>query len=166
MTGGETMTTLIRRWDPFREMAELRATMDRLLNETRNLPVASEDVIWMLPLDVSETEDAFIVKASIPGVNPDDIDISLTDNVLTIKAEVKAEEEIENAQYHLRERRFGVYSRAITLPTAVDADRVDAVYKDGVLTLTIPKAEEAKPHKIAVHSNGHKMIEGESSPVA
>jgi HSP20 family protein len=137
--------------------------MDRLLNETRNLPVASEDTIWMLPLDVSETEDAFIVKASLPGVNPDDIDISLTENVLTIKAEIKAEEKIENARYHLQERRYGVYSRSITLPTAVNADAVEAVYENGVLTLNIPKAEEVKPRKIEVHT--HKMIEGESSKV-
>ena len=153
--------TLVRRWDPFREMAELRATMDRLLNETRNLPVASEDTIWMLPLDVSENEDAFVVKASIPGVNPDDIDISLTDNMLTIKAEIKEEKEVEGAKYHLRERRHGVYSRAFTLPTAVDADKVEAVYENGVLTLNIPKAEAVKPRKIEVHS--HKMIEGESA---
>ncbi len=157
--------TLVRRWDPFREMAELRATMDRLLNETRNLPMmASEETIWMLPLDVSETEDAYIVKASIPGVNPDDIDITLTDNVLTIKAEIKEEKEVEEAKYHLRERRFGTFSRSITLPTAVDADKVEAVYENGVLTLTIPKAEEVKPRRIEV--NTHKMIEGESSQVA
>ncbi len=155
--------TLVRRWDPFREMAELRATMDRLLNETRNLPVASEDSIWMLPLDVGETEDAFIVKASLPGVNPDDIDISITENVLTIKAEIKAEKEIENARYHLQERRYGTFSRSITLPTTVNADAVDAVYENGVLTLNIPKAEEVKPRKIEVHT--HKMIEGESSKV-
>ncbi len=157
--------TLVRRWDPFREMAELRATMDRLLNETRQLPLmATEETIWMLPLDVSETEDAYIVKASIPGVDPDDIDITLTDNVLTIKAEIKEEKEVEEAKYHLRERRFGVFSRSITLPTAVDADKVEAVYEQGVLTLTIPKAEEVKPHKIEVRT--HKMIEGESSKVS
>ncbi len=156
------MMTLVRRWDPFREMAELRATMDRLLNETRNLPMlATEETIWMLPLDVSETEDAYIVKASIPGVNPDDIDVTLTDNLLTIKAEVKEEKEVEEAKYHLRERRFGVFSRSITLPTAVEAEKVEAVYENGVLTLTIPKAEEVKPRKIAVQA--HKMIEGESS---
>ena len=157
--------TLVRRWDPFREMAELRATMDRLLSETRNLPLMNtEETIWMLPLDVSETEDAYIVKASIPGVNPDDIDITLTDNVLTIKAEIKEEKEVEEAKYHLRERRFGLFSRSITLPTAVDADKVEAVYEDGVLTLTIHKAEEVKPHKIEVHTQ--KMIEGESSKVS
>ena len=157
--------TLVRRWDPFREMAELRATMDRLLNETRNLPMlSSEETIWMLPLDVSETDDAYVVKASIPGVNPDDIDITLTDNVLTIKAEVKEEKEVEEARYHLRERRFGVFSRSITLPTAVDADKVEALYENGVLTLTIPKAEEVKPRKIEVQA--HKMIEGESSQVS
>jgi len=154
--------TLIRHWDPFREMAELRATMDRLLNETRNLPLAaSEDTIWMLPLDVIETEDAFIVKASIPGVNPDDIDISLTDNVLTIKTEVKADDEIEGARYHLRERSYGIFSRSITLPTAVDADKVEAVYENGVLKLIIPKAEAVKPRRIAV--NAPKTIEGEAT---
>jgi HSP20 family protein len=156
--------TLVRRWDPFREMAELRATMDRLLNETRNRPlIASEDSSWMLPLDVSESEDAFWVKASLPGVNPEDIDISLTDNVLTIKAEVKADEKIENARYHLRERRYGLFSRSITLPTAVNADQVEATYKNGVLILHIPKAEAMKPRKIEVST--HKMIEGESSKV-
>ncbi len=151
--------TLVRRWDPFREMAELRATMDRLLNETRHLPlVNAEETVWMLPLDVSENEDAYIVKASIPGVNPDDIDITLVDNVLTIKAEIKEEKDIEEAKYHLRERRFGVFSRSITLPTAVDADKVEAVYEHGVLTLTIPKAEEVKARKIEVHAP--KMIKG------
>ncbi len=151
--------TLVRRWDPFREMAELRATMERLLNETRNLPlVDAEETVWMLPLDVSENEDAYIVKASIPGVNPDDIDITLVDNVLTIKAEIKEEKDIEEAKYHLRERRFGVFSRSITLPTAVDADKVEAVYEHGVLTLTIPKAEEVKARKIEVHAP--KMIKG------
>jgi len=156
--------TLVRRWDPFREMAELRATMDRLLNETRNLPLASsEDRVWALPLDVSESEDAFVVKASLPGVKPEDIDISLSDNVLTIKAEIKADEEIENGRYHLRERRYGIFSRSITLPTSVDADNVQASYEDGVLILNIPKAEEVKPRKIEVHT--HKMIEGESSKV-
>ncbi len=157
--------TLVRRWDPFREMAELRATMDRLLNETRNLPlINAEETVWMLPLDVSENEDAYIVKASIPGVNPDDIDITLIDNVLTIKAEIKEEKEVEEAKYHLRERRFGVFSRSITLPTAVDADKVEAVYEHGVLTLTIPKAEEVKARKIEVHAP--KMIEGESGKVS
>jgi len=153
--------TMLRRWDPFREMAELRATMDRLLNEASNISASPADTIWMLPLDVIETEEAFIVKASIPGVNPDDIDISLTDNVLTIKAEIKADEEIENAIYHLQERSYGVYSRSITLPTAVDADKVEAVYENGVLKLHIPKAEEVKPRKITVHS--HNTIEGEAT---
>ena len=155
------MMTLIRSWDPFREMAQLRATMDRLLNETRNIPATtSEETIWTLPLDVSENADGYIIKASLPGVNPGDIDISLTDNVLTIKAEVKEEKDIEEAKYHLRERRFGSFLRSITLPTAVDDDKVEAVYEDGVLTLTIPKAEAVKPRKIAVKS--HKMIEGKA----
>jgi HSP20 family protein len=103
----------------------------------------------MLPLDVIETEDEFIVKASLPGIDPDELDISLTDNVLTIKGEIKVEE-AEDVRYHLRERRFGMFQRSISLPVPVNADKVEAVYEHGVLTLHIPKAEEVKPKHISI----------------
>jgi HSP20 family protein len=89
-------------------------------------------------------------------MKPDDLDITITNNVLTIKGEYKSDETIEEEQYHLRERRYGSFGRSISLPVTVDADAVDAQYEDGVLTLTVPKMEEAKPRRIAVktHSNG------------
>ncbi len=145
------MTTLVR-WDPFREMMQLQQAMDRLFESelASTLPLWRQGGAWALPLDVIETDDEFIVKASLPGINPDELDISLTDNVLTIKGEIKAEEEAEHVRYHLRERRFGMFQRSISLPVPVDADKVEAVYENGVLILHIPKAEEVKPKHIAI----------------
>ncbi len=145
------MTTLVR-WDPFREMMQLQQAMDRLFESelASTLPLWRQGGAWALPLDVIETDDEFIVKASLPGINPDELDISLTDNVLTIKGEIKAEEEAENVRYHLRERRFGMFQRSISLPVPVNADKVEAVYENGVLVLHIPKAEEVKPKHIAI----------------
>ncbi len=145
------MTTLAR-WDPIREMMQLQNAVDRLFESelASTLPLWRQSATaWMLPLDVIETEDEFIVKASLPGIDPDELDISLTDNVLTIKGEIKVEE-AEDVRYHLRERRFGMFQRSISLPVPVNADKVEAVYEHGVLTLHIPKAEEVKPKHISI----------------
>lgn len=151
----------LTRWDPFREMMTLRTAMDRLFNDTFSPTGLFDSTTWSLALDVAEKDNQFVVQAAIPGINPDDLDISLSDNVLTIKGETKAETESDEGQYHLRERRFGSFCRSVQLPTSVEADAVDASYKDGVLTLNIPKAEAVKPRKISVRSP--KMIEGELS---
>jgi HSP20 family protein len=145
------MTTLVR-WDPIREMLQLQNAVDRLFEAelASTLPLWRQSGAWMLPLDVIETDDEFIVKASIPGIHPDELDISLADNVLTIKGEIKSEEESEDVRYHLRERRFGMFQRSISLPVPVDANKVEAVYENGVLTLHIPKAEEVKPKHISI----------------
>ena len=145
------MTTLVR-WDPFREMMQLQNAVDRLFEAelASTLPLWRQSAAWALPLDVIETDDEFIVKASIPGINPDELDISLVDNVLTIKGEIKAEEESEDVRYHLRERRFGMFQRSISLPVPVNADKVEATYENGVLILHIPKAEEVKPKHISI----------------
>jgi HSP20 family protein len=103
-----------------------------------------------LALDVAEQEDAFIVKASVPGVPAEDVEITLTDNVLTIKGEMKADKEINEETYHLRERHYGSFVRSVALPMAVDADKIEAVNENGVLTLTLPKSETVKPKKIEV----------------
>jgi HSP20 family protein len=145
------MTTLTR-WDPIREMMQLQNAVDRLFEceLASTLPLwRQSSTAWMLPLDVIETEDEFIVKASIPGIDPDELDISLTDNVLTIKGEFKVDE-AEDVRYHLRERRFGMFQRSISLPVPVNADKVEAVYENGVLTLHIPKTEEVKPKHISI----------------
>ncbi len=145
------MTTLVRR-DPFREMMQLQNAVDRIFESelASTLPLWRQSATaWMLPLDVIETEDEFIVKASIPGISPDELDISLTDNVLTIKGEIKVEE-AEDVRYHLRERRFGMFQRSISLPVPVNSNKVEAVYENGVLTLHIPKVEEVKPKHISI----------------
>ncbi|HEY80484.1 MAG TPA: Hsp20/alpha crystallin family protein [Anaerolineae bacterium] len=136
--------------DPFtRELETWRNTMEQLLNE---LPRTSyrEDRPWVLPLDVIETEDQFIVKASIPGIDPDDLDITFSDNILTIQGEIKAESEHPEGRYLLRERGFGLFQRSIALPERVEADKIEATYKDGVLILSIPKVEEIKPKRISI----------------
>jgi HSP20 family protein len=118
---------------------------------------------WDLALDVAETEDDFLVKASLPGINPDDLEITYNNNLLTIKGEVKEEKDIEEQRYHLRERRYGSFSRSLTLPSTVKADAIEASYEGGVLTLHLPKAEEAKPKRIPVHSvQAPQMIEGKA----
>lgn len=148
------MTRLIR-WDPYREMSNM---LDRFFEE----PISewrTTDFNLNLPLDVAESEDEFIVKASVPGIDPDDIDITVTKNTLTIKGEMKKEEETEEERYHLRERRYGRFTRSITLPTSVNTDMIDANYENGVLVLHLPKTEEMKPKRIEVRS-GEKMLEG------
>ncbi|RME80475.1 MAG: Hsp20/alpha crystallin family protein [Caldilineae bacterium] len=144
------MRMVVRRDPLFREMAAWRNAMDRLFNELTEPSEYWTDRPWALALDVAETEEEFVVKASLPGINPDDLEITLTDNVLTIKGEVRESKDLEEATWHLRERRYGTFQRSITLSTPVDADKIDASYTDGVLTLRIPKVEEVKPKRISV----------------
>ena len=152
---------MLTRWDPFQEMISLRNAVDRLFDTTFGLtPLSQQPVTWGLALDVIEKDDEFLVKASIPGVNPDDLEITFTDNVLTIKGETKAEEEFKDANYHLRERRFGSFARSISLGSRIVAEKIQANYENGVLTLHLPKAEEVKPKRITIKPT--KMIEGKA----
>jgi len=153
----------LTRWDPFREMVIMRDTMDRLFdNFFSRSPLDWEPSFSReLALDVVENPDEYVVKASIPGINPDDLEITFTEKTLTIKGEVKAEEETDDTHYHLRERRYGRFSRSISLPRGVDADAIEANYEAGVLTLRLPKVEEVKPKRISVKSvETPQMIEG------
>jgi HSP20 family protein len=115
---------------------------------------------WDLALDVAEKPEEFVVKASIPGINPDDLDITYNNNVLTIKGEVKGENEEKDTRYHLQERWSGSFSRSISLPSGVNADTIQASYEAGVLTLHLPKREEVKPKRISIKREEPKMIEG------
>ena len=158
------MTTLVR-WNPMRDMRSLRNEMNRLFEEAFDeMPLNrwQPSTNWGLAVDVSENDEVFLITASVPGVNPDDIEITISDNVLTIKGEFKSEETIEEEKYHLRERRYGSFGRSLTLPVAVNADEVDASYENGVLKLEVPKADEVKPRRIQIqaHTNGRKTIEG------
>lgn len=155
---------VLTRWSPYRDMMSLRDQMDRLFEDTFNLMPSTRSGfqtarIWALDLDVSETDDAFIVKAAVPGISPDDLEITMANNVLTISGEVEADEEHEGEVFHMREMRYGSFSRSITLPQHVNADDVEARVDNGILTVHVPKAEESKPKRIPV-GNGQKAIEG------
>lgn len=148
------MSNGIVRWDPFNEMVSLRDAMNRLFEDSfirpGAWPASFEGTAWTLPLDVIETKDDILVKASVPGLKPEEIDISVTGGVLTIKGETKSEQKVEEGSYIRQERRYGSFQRTITLPADVVADKAKAEFESGVLTLTLPKAEEAKPKTIKV----------------
>lgn len=158
------MNTLTR-WNPFREMMELRDEMDRIFENNFNTPRLRRHVrtSWGPALDLIESDNEFIVRVSVPGINPDALDVTLVDNVLTIKGERAYEEPEEEEVFHLRELSYGTFSRSITLPVSVDADDVEANYEHGILTLHVPKAEEVKPKRIQVsgQGDGQKALEGE-----
>ncbi len=154
---------MLNRYDPFQEMMTLRRAVDRLFDSTTNSESGWQPAsAWGLALDVIENQDAFMVKASIPGINPDDLEITYNNDTLTIKGEIKADETVEEAAYHLRERRFGTFSRSLILPYKVNADAIEAAYHAGVLTLTLPKAEEVKPKRIAIKAGSPVMIDSKT----
>jgi HSP20 family protein len=153
----------LTRWDPVREMLSMRRAMDRMFDNELFNEDWNQTMNWNLPLDVSELEDGYVVKASLPGVNPDDLEITYNNAMLTIRANVKAEEEKKGETYHMRERRYGTFSRSISLPSSIQADAIDASYDAGVLTLRLPKSEEVKPRKIQIQSGRSQkqpVIEG------
>jgi len=137
------------RWDPF---AEVRDLMERALaDEFRPFFLwRSADGGAFVPIDMYQTPDHVVVKATIPGVKPEEVDISITADTLTIKGETKAEEEVKEADYIYRERRYGAFSRTVRLPRDLQVDKAEASFENGVLTVTIPKAEEVKPKQIKI----------------
>jgi HSP20 family protein len=159
----------ITRWDPFRDMMQMRSNMDRMIDRFFEDGFGDgwdQQSSWNLPLDVSETGDEYLVKASLPGIKPEDVDVTFSDNTLTIKGEMRQEEEKEESRYHLRERRYGSFSRTLTLPRGINGDNIKASFDNGVLTLHLPKSEEVKPKKINIQGGRNpQMIEGKASDV-
>jgi HSP20 family protein len=147
----QKMANLVR-WEPFRDMMSLREAMDRMWDESmlRQLGPLGMLSEGSLAVDIYETEDSVVVKTTIPGVKAEEIDVSVTGDTLTIKAETKQEQEIKRENYLRRERRYGSFCRSVTLPGGLVGDQAEADYTDGVLTLTFPKAEEIKPKSIKV----------------
>jgi HSP20 family protein len=142
--------TKVTRSDPFVDIVNVRNTMDKMLDDYFGHSALSFEGYGIFDLDMYQTDDEVVVEASIPGVKPEEINISISGEVLTIKGEIKQEKESENVDYHIRERRYGSFSRSITLPVLVVADKANAEFKNGVLKLTLPKAEEIKPKTITV----------------
>ena len=145
------MSNLIQ-WEPAREMMTLREAMDRLFDDSFTRPLSIRDG-WSMTspaIDMYQTENDVVVKASIPGIKAEEVQINITGDVLTLKGEVKQEEERNDKAWHIREHRFGSFERSVALPTAVKADKAEAVFENGVLTITLPKADEVKPKTINI----------------
>ncbi|MCX7661142.1 MAG: Hsp20/alpha crystallin family protein [Candidatus Omnitrophica bacterium] len=141
-----------KEWDPFRELLDLEREFSRILDTSFELlpEKVSKEGTWLPSLDVSEDKESISVKVDLPGVKQEDIDVSIHGNILTIKGERKKEAESKDKNYHRVERFFGSFVRSLTLPQYADTNKVKASYKDGVLEITIPKTEEAKPKQIKV----------------
>jgi HSP20 family protein len=145
----------LARWNPARDLMQMREEMDRLFSQFVRRGDGEEGTwergIWAPPVDIYETDDAFMLKAELPGFSKEDVQIELHDNRLTMRGERKHETEVKEEQYHRRERAYGRFERAFWLPTPVDADKIQATFKDGVLELRLPKSEAAKPKRITIN---------------
>ena len=144
------------RFNPARDLIRIRDDMDRIFHQV-NFPLVGEeelpDVEWSPRMDISETENGYILTADLAGMNKDDIKITLQDDILTLRGERKSEVKEEGKTYHLCERAYGRFSRSFRLNSPVAKDKIEASFKEGVLTLTLPKAEEAKPREIEIKMN-------------
>ena len=145
------MISSIRRIDPVTEMQRMSEMFDRLFGSNaygaRAIASANE---YTIPLDVVEKEDKIVIRASVPGISPDDLDISIENNVLTITGESKHEEESENDKVYVRECSYGSFKRSIRLPENLDIDHVDAEFSNGFVSVSLPKIPEEKPKTVKV----------------
>ena len=142
------------RWDPFREMSSLQERMNRLMADFRTRsPFGEEEMAqgaWIPAVDIYETKESIVLNVELPGVTKEDIYLEVKDSTLTIKGEKKLEKDVKEENFHRMERTYGSFTRAFTLPSTVQQDRVKAKFRDGILEIMIPKAEEAKPKQIKV----------------
>lgn len=147
------------RWNPARDLASFPSDMfslQREMNKVFDSFFRSVDepgllnASWTPAVDVAEEDNDYIVKVELPGVSKDDVKITLESNILTVRGEKKAEKEIDEKNYHRTERSYGSFQRSFALPTTVKNDNIGAEYKDGILSITLPKAEEVKPKQIEV----------------
>jgi HSP20 family protein len=161
----------VTRWDPFRDLLSIQDEMNTLFNRAYGERAPGEggeqrQRLWAPALDIAEQKDAYLVHVELPGVRPDDLDITLEDGLLTIQGERRFTQESSEQQFHRIERRYGRFRRSITLPTQVQADAIEASFEDGLLTVRVPKAEEAKPRRINVQVGGSSGPSVESSSTA
>ena len=142
-------------WAGFGRLNDLRDEIDRIFDSPLAELARTSQLLsgWTPVLDMHEDKDNLIVKAELPGMKKEDIDISLHDGCLSLSGERKGEEKYEQADVHRAERFVGRFQRTVTLPSPVAVDRVKAQYKDGILTITLPKTEESKPKRIDVNTN-------------
>ena len=142
----------LARWEPAREMMTLREAMDRLFDDAFTRPLSVRDG-WSMAspaIDMYQTDNEVVVKASIPGIKAEEVQINITGDILTLKGEARQEEDRKERSWHIREQRFGSFERSIVLPTDVKSDQAEAVFENGILTITLPKADEVKPKTINI----------------
>lgn len=142
-------------WDPFRELTALRGEVGRLFGDTARHTARAAGT-WTAPVDVYESAEAIVVTAELPGVAPATVDVEFDDGVLSIRGERPFVEPAEEGRYHHLERSYGAFARSISLPAGVQADQITASFRDGVLEVRVPKAEEAKPRKIVVSTTDER----------
>ena len=145
----------IVRWDPFRDVMTLQDRMNRLFDQTMSRTRADDEEgftasTWAPAVDIFETAESLVMKAELPGVSREQIDIQVRDNTLTLKGERKFERDVKDENYLRVERSYGAFQRAFSLPATIQKDRIKAVFRDGVLEVSIPKAEEAKPKQVKI----------------
>ena len=154
----------MQRWDPFSELRQMQDTMDRMWRRIGNNPGGTSDSpeieAWAVPLDVIRKGEDTVIRASMPGVDLADIQVSIEDNVLTIRGHTAERHQEGDANYLMRERRTGSFHRALRLPDSVDPDKVQPHYEHGVLTITVPKAEAKKARQLQVQVGGSPTVEG------
>jgi HSP20 family protein len=145
----------IIRWEPFRDLVSTRDHFNQLFNDTFARAFGDQQEAsprsWVPPVDIYETGDSVVLKAELPGINPDEVDICVEDSTLYLKGERKFEKEVKEENLHRVERSYGTFKRNFSLPNTIDADKVKAEYRNGILTLTMPKREEVKPRTIKIN---------------
>jgi HSP20 family protein len=141
------VSTTLTRWRPFEDFGDLRTRLDRLFEDMVGEGNRRD---WTAAVDIVRDKDKLVLRADMPGIKPDDVKIEVRDDILTVSGKHEEEKEEQNKDYVRRERRYGSFSRSIALPAGVDADRIDATCKDGVLEVTIPMPEEKEPKAVEV----------------
>jgi HSP20 family protein len=140
----------LTRWEPVREMMTLREAMDRLFDDAFTRPLGLSGVSGVPAIDLYQTTDEVVVKAALPGLKAEDVNITITADMLTLRGEFKQEDERKDTTYTVRENRSGSFERSMMLPTDVQSDKAKAEFVDGILTITLPKADAVKPRTITV----------------
>ena len=143
--------SILNRWEPYRSHTGLESQVNRMFNELFGSSQESNLTTWAPAVDISESAHELVVKADLPEVKPEELDIRVENNILTIRGERKFEKKVDEKNYLRVERSYGSFSRSFSLASTVNSEAIKADYKDGVLTLTIPKREEAKPKQIKVN---------------
>ena len=159
----------VARWDPFGDLFSIQDEMNRLFGRAFGQRPGQGEVgqrLWAPALDIAERPDAYLVTVEVPGIKPEDLDITLEGGVLTVQGERRFQDQSADQQWHRVERRYGAFRRSITLPSQVQEDKVEASFEDGLLQIVVPKAEAAMPKRIEVRAGSPKQVEGRSTPTS